>query len=63
MVRYLADEVAVMYLGLIVEHRETERIFADAQHPYTRGLLAAVPSVDPERHFLPRWNRFFRELR
>ena len=48
-VRYLADEVAVMYLGQIVERGGTERIFEDPQHPYTRGLLAAVPSVDPER--------------
>jgi oligopeptide transport system ATP-binding protein len=48
-VRYLADRVAVMYLGQIVEEGSTERIFADPQHPYTRGLLAAVPLLDPER--------------
>jgi peptide/nickel transport system ATP-binding protein len=48
-VRYLSDRVAVMYLGQIVEEGETERIFADPRHPYTRGLLAAVPSVDPQR--------------
>jgi peptide/nickel transport system ATP-binding protein len=48
-VRYLADEVAVMYLGQIVEQGGTERIFEDPQHPYTSGLLAAVPSVDPQR--------------
>jgi len=48
-VRYLADRVAVMYLGQIVEEGETERIFGDPRHPYTRGLLAAVPSVDPAR--------------
>jgi len=48
-VRYLADEVAVMYLGQIVERGGTERIFEDPRHPYTRGLLAAVPSVDPQR--------------
>jgi oligopeptide/dipeptide ABC transporter ATP-binding protein len=48
-VRYLADRVAVMYLGQIVEEGETERIFSDPRHPYTRGLLAAVPSVDPAR--------------
>jgi peptide/nickel transport system ATP-binding protein len=48
-VRYLADEVAVMYLGQIVEQGSTERIFEDPRHPYTRGLLAAVPSVDPQR--------------
>ena len=48
-VRYLADRVAVMYLGEIVEEAETEALFTDPQHPYTRGLLAAVPSVDPAR--------------
>ena len=48
-VRYLADRVAVMYLGQIVEEGDTERIFEDPRHPYTRGLLAAVPSVDPSR--------------
>jgi peptide/nickel transport system ATP-binding protein len=48
-VRYLADEVAVMYLGQIVERGGTERIFEDPRHPYTRGLLAAVPSVDPRQ--------------
>jgi oligopeptide/dipeptide ABC transporter ATP-binding protein len=48
-VRYLADEVAVMYLGQIVEHGPAERIFGNPRHPYTEGLLAAVPSVEPER--------------
>ncbi|MCZ6781892.1 MAG: ATP-binding cassette domain-containing protein [Proteobacteria bacterium] len=52
-VRYLADEVAVMYLGQIVEHGPTERIFADPQHPYTRGLLAAIPSADPAQRGAP----------
>lgn len=46
-VRYLADRVCVMYLGQIVETGETEGIFSEPQHPYTRGLLRAVPSVDP----------------
>jgi len=46
-VRYLADEVAVMYLGQIVETAPAEALFADPRHPYTRGLLASVPSVDP----------------
>ena len=48
-VRYLADRVAVMYLGRIVEEGDTERIFEAPRHPYTQGLLAAVPSVDPAR--------------
>jgi peptide/nickel transport system ATP-binding protein len=48
-VRYLADRVAVMYLGQIVEERATDELFADPRHPYTQGLLAAVPSMDPDR--------------
>ena len=48
-VRYLAHRVAVMYLGQIVEEGTSERVFADPAHPYTRGLLAAIPSVDPAR--------------
>jgi oligopeptide/dipeptide ABC transporter ATP-binding protein len=46
-VRYLADRVAVMYLGQIVEQGETEALFRAPQHPYTEALLAAVPSLDP----------------
>jgi oligopeptide/dipeptide ABC transporter ATP-binding protein len=46
-VRYLADRVAVMYLGQIVEERAAEALFAEPEHPYTRGLLDAVPSIDP----------------
>ncbi len=42
-VEYLADEVAVMYLGRIVERATTEAIFDDALHPYTRALLSAIP--------------------
>ena len=48
-VRYLADRVAVMYLGQIVEEGETEALFHAPQHPYTQALLAAVPSLDPAR--------------
>ncbi len=48
-VRYLADRVAVMYLGQIVEDVATEELFAGPQHPYTQALLSAVPSVDPGR--------------
>jgi len=46
-VRYLADEVSVMYLGQIVERAPTEQLFSRPTHPYTQGLLAAVPSADP----------------
>ncbi len=46
-VRYFADRVAVMYLGRIVETGPTERIFTEPRHPYTKPLLASVPSLDP----------------
>jgi peptide/nickel transport system ATP-binding protein len=47
-VEYIADEVAVMYLGKIVERGTREEIFSDPKHPYTRALLSAVPQTDPE---------------
>ena len=47
-VRYVADRVAVMYLGQIVELAETEELFTAPIHPYTRALLSAVPSLDPD---------------
>ncbi|MCH8888699.1 MAG: dipeptide ABC transporter ATP-binding protein [SAR324 cluster bacterium] len=45
-VEYLADEVAVMYLGRIVESGPTGEVFRNPAHPYTRALLEAVPSLD-----------------
>jgi oligopeptide/dipeptide ABC transporter ATP-binding protein len=48
-VKHMADRVAVMYLGRIVEVAETRRLFADPRHPYTRALLAAIPRPDPRR--------------
>ncbi len=47
-VRHISDRVAVMYAGRIVEMAETEAIFQDPQHPYTRALIAAVPNPDPD---------------
>jgi oligopeptide/dipeptide ABC transporter ATP-binding protein len=46
-IRQLADRVAVMYLGEIVESAPSDRIFRQAAHPYTRSLLDAVPVPDP----------------
>jgi peptide/nickel transport system ATP-binding protein len=45
-VRYLADRIAVMYLGRIMELGTTEQVFAGPNHPYTEALLSAVPSID-----------------
>ena len=41
----IADRVAVMYAGRVVEEQTTARLFADPQHPYTAGLLAAIPPL------------------
>ncbi|GIK99003.1 MAG: ABC transporter ATP-binding protein [Alphaproteobacteria bacterium] len=49
-VRYLADKVAVMYLGRIVEFGEVEDVFSPPYHPYTEALLSAVPVADPDVH-------------
>lgn len=46
-VRSLTDTVAVMFNGRIVEQAPTETIFSDARHPYTRGLLSAIPVLNP----------------
>jgi len=46
-VRHIADEVMVMYLGRTVEHGAKETIFAAPRHPYTKALLASTPAVDP----------------
>ena len=48
----MAKEVAVMYLGRIVEHTDIKRTFADPQHPYTRALMRSIPSLDKERKSL-----------
>ncbi|MGH7319844.1 MAG: dipeptide ABC transporter ATP-binding protein [Candidatus Rokuibacteriota bacterium] len=46
-VRYLADHVAVMYLGKVVEFGRVEAVFGPPYHPYTEALLSAVPVPDP----------------
>jgi peptide/nickel transport system ATP-binding protein len=48
-VEFLADRIAVMYLGQIVETGPREQIFAAPQHPYTQALLSAAPLPDPAR--------------
>ena len=48
-VRHIADEVMVMYLGKAVEHGPRDEIFATPRHPYTRALLSATPIPDPAR--------------
>ena len=49
--RYMADQIAVMYLGRIVEHAACEDLFEDPRHPYTRALLsAALPGHPDDQH-------------
>jgi peptide/nickel transport system ATP-binding protein len=48
-VRYLADRIAVLYLGRVMEVGPAETVFAGPHHPYTEALLSAVPSIDGQR--------------
>jgi oligopeptide/dipeptide ABC transporter ATP-binding protein len=52
-VRHLCDRVAVMYLGRIIEVAPTAELYANPAHPYTRGLLAAIPRMTPMSEFAP----------
>ena len=52
-VRHIADDVLVMYLGKVVEHGPKAAVFAQPAHPYTRALLASTPSLAARRR-LPR---------
>jgi peptide/nickel transport system ATP-binding protein len=46
-VRYLTDRIAVMYLGRIVETGPSAEVYARPWHPYTKGLIDAIPVADP----------------
>lgn len=48
-VHYISDRICVMFLGKVCEIGETEEIYSSPMHPYTRFLLQAVPSMDPEK--------------
>ncbi|UQZ32699.1 ABC transporter ATP-binding protein [Paenibacillus sp. PK3_47] len=48
MVKHISDRVAVMYMGRIVELAESEELYTNPQHEYTKSLLAAIPVPDPK---------------
>ena len=48
MVKYVSDKIAVMYLGSIVEHTDSEELYKNPAHPYTKALLSSIPIADPK---------------
>lgn len=48
-VKYISDRVIVMYLGTVVETAETEELYNNTMHPYTKALLSAIPEADPDK--------------
>jgi peptide/nickel transport system ATP-binding protein len=47
-VKHISDDIAVMYLGQIVEKAPSSQLFARQWHPYTKALISAIPKIDPE---------------
>lgn len=50
MIRYISDRVGVMYLGGLVEFSESEKLYNNPLHPYTKALLSAIPIPDPKKY-------------
>ena len=50
-VRYMADKVAIMYLGKIIEIGSTNEIFQNPKHPYTKSLLESIPDIETRKAF------------
>lgn len=48
-IRHVSDEVAVMYLGQIVEYGPAEQVLSSSLHPYTQALVSAIPEIDPKK--------------
>lgn len=48
-VKYISDRVVVMYLGTVVETAETEELYNNTMHPYTKALISAIPEADPDK--------------
>ncbi len=54
-IRYIADDVVVLYQGKIVERAPTEELFTDPKHPYTQALLSAIPRLHPRLLPVESW--------
>mgnify|MGYP002639863223 FL=1 len=48
-IKHVSDQIAVMYLGRIVEIADSETLYANPQHPYTRALISSIPEPDPRK--------------